>query len=73
MIARFRHLFRRRPKPYVLPSCYGSNPGPQARAENDCDTCQHEGRCALSSVLRRTPNITANLQRFMIYDNYRWH
>lgn len=27
------------------PSCYGSAPGPQQRAENDCDYCPWKWRC----------------------------
>lgn len=27
------------------PSCYGSAPGPQAQAENDCESCQWQFAC----------------------------
>lgn len=27
------------------PDCFGSNPGPQERAENDCFSCRWEGDC----------------------------
>ena len=27
------------------PQCFGSNPGPQQRAENDCDTCSARKEC----------------------------
>lgn len=30
---------------FAKPSCYGSNPGPQQRAENDCENCPHMKRC----------------------------
>lgn len=29
----------------MAPSCFGSNPGAQAQAENDCRNCSHEPHC----------------------------
>lgn len=29
----------------MTPSCFGSNPGAQAQAENDCQNCSHELHC----------------------------
>lgn len=31
--------------PAPCPKCFGSNPSPQERAENDCFTCLHETQC----------------------------
>lgn len=31
------------------PTCFGSNPGAQARAENDCDCCSHRSACGAAA------------------------
>lgn len=37
------------------PPCFGSNPGPQQRAENDCDTCSARKECdEVSQEAKRT-------------------
>lgn len=35
----------------VKPICFGSNPGPQSRAENECWTCQFEKTCQPNAEL----------------------
>jgi hypothetical protein len=39
-----RHMERVKATPYP-PECCGSAPGPQARAENDCDHCPFRSLC----------------------------
>lgn len=41
---------RQPPQP---PECCGSDPGPQARAENDCSTCPWDELCAQRSIYTR--------------------
>ena len=36
-----------------VPICFGSNPGPQQRAENDCDTCRDCKECDEASQKAR--------------------
>lgn len=37
------------PAPSDVPSCHGSNPGPQQQAENCCDDCIVQSSCAVAS------------------------
>lgn len=38
-------LFKKRNRDIPMPVCFGSRPGPQQQAENDCVTCLQHDRC----------------------------
>jgi hypothetical protein len=33
-----------------IPTCFGSDPSPQAQAENDCNTCDVKFNCFMSNI-----------------------
>jgi hypothetical protein len=45
LLPRLWGWWKSRPVIGVVPSCYGSNPGPQDRAENDCIHCKLNDLC----------------------------